>query len=102
VHGAGSSMKYRIAYWSGPLNVTADVVAGTFTTDPLGAGESEYLLAFIYVRPTTRSGSFMTDPISVRSMAPVPVGKTAPMDAVSAKVLVNRRAGDFNSQRPDA
>jgi hypothetical protein len=101
VHGAGNSMKYKITYWSGPLNVTADVVSGTFETGDLNTGESEYLLAFIYVRKGTRSGSSMTDQISVASMTakslPTPV---LLWDVVGAKVHVDRKAGDFNSQCP--
>jgi hypothetical protein len=101
VHGAGNSMKYKITYWSGPLNVTADVVAGTFVTGDLNPGDSEYLLAFIYVKKGTRSGSSMTDQIAVGSMAarslPIPV---ILWDVVGAKVHVDRKAGDFNSQFP--
>jgi len=95
VHGAGSSSKFQITYWSGSTNVTAAVVAGTYQTPVLNAGDSANLLAFIHVRRTTKIGSWMTDRISVTSDTDPAVS-----DVVGAKVLVSRNAGDLNSSRP--
>ena len=77
--------------------MTADVVSGTFVTGDLNPGESEYLLAFIYVKKGTRSGSSMTDLISVTSMCAAP---SEVRDVVGARLVVNKKAGDFNSQLP--
>ena len=101
VHGASSTMKFRISYWYGALNVTADVVAGTFKTVDLAPGSSDYLMAFIYVKRGVRSGSWITNWVSVTSSAGA--GRLAALDVwdvVGARVLVNRHAGDFNSQFP--
>ena len=95
VHGAGSSTKFKVTYWSGPLNVTPDVVAGTFQTDALTPGGSQILTVFIFAKRGVRLGTWMTDPISVTSDADPTVS-----DVVGATLRVSKTAGDFNSSRP--
>jgi uncharacterized delta-60 repeat protein len=95
VHGEGSSTKFRITYFSGSINVTGAVVAGTFQTFDVNPGFSRELKVVIFVRPGVNLGSTMTDLISVTSN-----GNPAVRDVVGAKVLVSRNAGDFNSQLP--
>ena len=95
VHGAGSSMKFKVTYWSGPFNVTPDVVFGTFQTDVLAPGESQSLTAFIFAKRGVRSGTGMTDLVSATSDA-----DPAFSDVVGARLVVNKNAGDFNSQLP--
>jgi uncharacterized delta-60 repeat protein len=97
VHGAGGSAKFKIAYWSEGLNVTPEVVAGTFETPELGAGESADLVAYIWAKRGTNQGTWITDRISFSSTRADPLGVA---DIVGARVVVNRKAGDFNSQVP--
>jgi hypothetical protein len=104
VRGGGSTMRFNITYWHGALNVTSDVVAGTFKTIDLKAGESDFLKVFIYAKRGTRSGSWIKDLVYVTSSSSIPLDRGAipsgVLDVVGARVLVNRHAGDFNSQLP--
>jgi YVTN family beta-propeller protein len=94
-HGAGSSTKFKVTYWSGPFNVTPDVVAGTFQTGSLTPGGSQILTVFIFAKRGVRLGTWMTDLISVASDADPTVS-----DVVGARLVVSKTAGDFNSSRP--
>jgi hypothetical protein len=103
VHGAGSSMKFKVSYWYGATDVTSEVVAGTFRTPNLKPGASVHLMAFIYARRGTRSGASMTDLIAVTSVGPTEErtnGIVHAMDVVGARLVVNKKAGDLNSQLP--
>ena len=112
VRGQGTTSRYIITYYSiDPIsglpvaNITAAVVAGTYQTDPLDPGESAFIRVYIYVRPGVPSGSSITDLIYVGSdlvVAPRPrvFADTTVRDVVGARVVVNRRAGDFNSSLP--
>jgi hypothetical protein len=95
VHGAGSSTKFKVTYWSGATSVTPAVVAGTFQTASLTPGGSQVLTVFIYARPGTKSGTWMNDRVSVTSDADPAIS-----DVVVARLVVNKKAGDFNSQLP--
>jgi hypothetical protein len=95
VQGAGNYNKFKVTYWSGPLNVTPSVVSGTFQTGPLDPGSSELLRVFIYTVRGVRIGTSMTDLISVTSN-----GDPSVSDVVGATLRVSKTAGDFNSQLP--
>jgi len=105
VQGAGDLNKFKVTYWSGPLNVTPSVVGGTFQTGPLDPGASELLRVFIYTVRGVRIGTSMTDLISVTSVRSLPNPRAAAAaagvsDVVGATLRVSKTAGDFNSQRP--
>jgi len=95
VQGAGNYNKYKVTYWSGPLNVTPSVVGGTFQTSPLDPGASELLRVFIYAVRGVKIGTMMTDLISFSSNEDPSV-----TDVVGATLGASRTAGDFNSSRP--
>jgi len=110
VMGQFYASKYIANYYSldafgvPDANITAAVIAGTYQTDTVLSGESEFIRAYIYVRPGVRSGSAMTDVIGIGSSDlndPVSdFGAAEVRDFVTARVVVNRRAGDFNSSLP--
>lgn len=57
VQAAGSSPGFGVKYLSGSTDVTADVVAGTFLSGMLAAGQSEVLIAKVTVKSTAAVGA---------------------------------------------
>jgi hypothetical protein len=111
VKGQGSSSRYMITYYSidsitllPVANITTPVVVGTYQTGTLNSGESALIRAYIYVRPGVRSGSWMTDLIGIGSSDvtdPVTNFSEAEVrDFVTARVVVNRSAGDWHGTLP--
>jgi len=105
VKGAPSAGRFSVSYWYEGVNVTSDVVAGTFKTPYLHPGNSVDLMVFIYAKRGTRSGASMTNLISVTSVRSLPNPRVAAAavgvsDVVGARLVVNKKAGDFNSQLP--
>ena len=105
VTGSPGAARFKITYWYGGTDVTSDVVAGTFRTPDLKPGASVDLMVFIYARRGTRSGASITDLITATSAGDgcrLCRGETVPIasDVVIARLVVNKNAGDFNSQLP--
>ena len=103
VEGGPVPTRFKASYWYEGVDVTSDVVAGIFETPKLRSGESVDLTVFIYAKRGTRSGASMTDLITATSGGVYRWrGETVPVasDVVGARLVVNKKAGDFNSQLP--
>jgi hypothetical protein len=86
-HGADSfrllasgpaSALYTISYFHGTTNITAAVVAGTFTTPSLKAGKAYLITVKVKVKATATVGSSVTRLVTISS-----VGDGTKQDAVS-------------------
>jgi len=94
VRGMGSTSKFRVTYWYGPLNVTDDVVRGVFESGDIEPGDADYLMLDVCARTLNRQGTTRTTLVSAMST------EEHVWDTVGARLKVDKHAGDFGSQRP--
>jgi hypothetical protein len=68
---------YSITYFRGTTNITAAVVAGTYTTSSLSPGSTYLITAKVKVNSNATKGSSVTRLVTITS-----VGDTSKQDAV--------------------
>ena len=81
--GAATS-KFTVTYFKGMTNITAKVVAGTYSTGSLAAGATQTITVKVTVKATAAVGTSVTRPVTITS-----VGNSTRKDAVK---LVGKRA----------
>ena len=81
VKGPGSSGPFKPRYFSGTTNITAAVVAGTYSPGPVGPGGSRTIKLEVTVSPSATVGAVRSFLVSATS-----TGAGAPEDAVKATV----------------
>jgi hypothetical protein len=84
LHGAGSVGPFKVTYLSGTTDITAAVVAGTYSTGPIGAGASRTIK--LEVKVTSGASVGATRSFNVSSTS---TGAGAPKDTVKATVKVS-------------
>jgi hypothetical protein len=83
VQGCNSTSGFKVQYFKGTTDVTADVTAGTYKTGTLAAGARQLLKLKIAVSSTATAGKIDTCAVTASSNH-APTGK----DVVKAKVKV--------------
>jgi len=81
VKGLGTTNRYTVTYKNGPTNITAPVVAGTFTTDPLAPGATQDLTLTIKAKAGTPVGNALSRTTTITSVTDI-----TRKDAVKATV----------------
>ena len=98
------SPRIKVTYWSGTMNVTHSVKAGTFMTGPLDPGESAFLMIEVFVNPWVNDNPYskkiLTTATSVGASVEREAVNSMVQDVVGAKVVVDSGAGDVGGQRP--
>lgn len=69
VRGPASDGRFKVTYTALGADVTADVTAGTFTTVPLGAGDSVLIKVVVKVRVTAPVGASLSAGVLIKSDA---------------------------------
>ena len=89
--GAATSA-YSVKYLDGATDITAAVVAGTYTTPSLAAGATRLITVTVKVKSTAAVGSKVTRLVTISSVAD-PTKKDAVRSSASGHEVAGRMAG---------